>query len=414
MRKKFFPLSVFGLIFCLSFMGAAHAADAPIAEILTVIPGASVSRDGQTLPLERFSALHLSDTVTTDATGRVRILFADDSTVDLGANTSLDIRDFADSGAKSVFNVHLLQGVARVVTGKIVEANPQGFAVITPEATIGIRGTILSVRTGNGKTTTFVENTTRAVYVNDINVPGGNKITFPGDSRPVPIQPEDRRSLSRDLAFRGGAGAAAAAPEPGTAATNGFSASPGLLAALPGVEETELASLPVNEIASPEIASPLLTPTKGTATGTLTTTLLTGASSWSGSFSFDMDLGSGTVGNASMQLSGVLGQDPDGGGLTPLPTSFDLHGGSGVVSGNNFSIGGFTGDSNWRGTTVSDTSYDANISSDQYMGPYAAMKGTVSPSGSDVSVSGDYKINAPGSNSGARSGDEGTFSGKLQ
>jgi hypothetical protein len=131
-----------------------------------------------------------------------------------------------------------------------------------------------------------------------------------------------------------------------------------------------------------------------------------------------MDLGSGTVGNASMQLSGVLGQDPDGGGAIPLPTSFDLRGGSGVVSGNNFSIGGFTGDSDWRGTTVSNVSYNANISSDQYLGPYAAMQGTVSPSGSDVSVSGNYKINDPGSSSialpGSRTGDEGTFSGKLQ
>jgi hypothetical protein len=42
------------------------------------------------------------------------------------------------------------------------------------------------------------------------------------------------------------------------------------------------------------------------------------------------------------------------------------------------------------------------------------MQGTVSSSGSDVSVSGNYKINAPGSWSSAQSGDAGTFSGKLQ
>ncbi|MDR1242915.1 MAG: FecR family protein [Deltaproteobacteria bacterium] len=213
--ERTFLVCLLSLAFQLSCMSAAHAADAPIAEVLTVVPGASVSRDGQTLPLERFSPLLLSDTVTTDATGRVRILFADDSTVDLGPNSSLDLRDFADSGASSVFKVHLLQGVARVITGKIVEQNPQGFAVSTPEGTIGIRGTIISLRAGNGATTVYVENTTRAVYVNNINVPAGQKITLPADPvRPEPILPQDRRNLGRDLAFRGGAGVAAAAPEP--------------------------------------------------------------------------------------------------------------------------------------------------------------------------------------------------------
>ncbi|MDR1125275.1 MAG: FecR family protein, partial [Deltaproteobacteria bacterium] len=196
MSKRTFFVCLSGLVFWLSFMSAARAADAPIAEVLTLVPGASVSRDGRTLPLERFSPLRLSDTVSTDAAGRLRILFADDSTVDLGANSSLDLRDFADSGAASVFNVHLLHGVARVITGKIVEANPQGFTVSTPEATIGIRGTILSLRAGDGTTTVYVENTTRAVYVNNINVPGGQKITIPADPiRPEPILPQDRRNL---------------------------------------------------------------------------------------------------------------------------------------------------------------------------------------------------------------------------
>jgi hypothetical protein len=53
------------------------------------------------------------------------------------------------------------------------------------------------------------------VFVNDINVPGGNKITVPDSSaHPEPISPQDRRNLGRDLAFRGGMGTAAAAPEP--------------------------------------------------------------------------------------------------------------------------------------------------------------------------------------------------------
>ncbi|MCL1890376.1 MAG: hypothetical protein FWF99_07760, partial [Desulfovibrionaceae bacterium] len=74
----------------------------------------------------------------------------------------------------------------------------------TPEATVGIRGTIVSLRMSNGVTTVYVENTLRRVYVNGINVPGGNKITIPSDPlRFEPIRPQDRQDLGRDLAMRG-------------------------------------------------------------------------------------------------------------------------------------------------------------------------------------------------------------------
>jgi len=207
-------LTVFSLLACLLCAGVSHAADEAIAKVLIMVPGATLARNGQNMTLEKSALLYVSDTIMTNATGRVRVLFNDDSSVDLGANTSLDMRAFADSGAKPVFNVHLLQGVARVVTGKIVEQNPGGFTVTTPEGTIGIRGTIISARTENGVTTVYVENTTRSVYVNNVHVPSGQKITIPRPSRPEPISPQDRRDLGRDLAFRGGAGVAAAAPEP--------------------------------------------------------------------------------------------------------------------------------------------------------------------------------------------------------
>jgi hypothetical protein len=145
----------------------------------------------------------------------VKILFNDDSSISIGSNTSLDMREYADAGSRSAFGVHVPQGVIRVITGKLVDQNPSGFRITTPEAMVGIRGTIVSLRVGGGSTTVYVENTLRQVYVNNIHVPSGSKITLPGDpARPTPIQPEDRRELGRDLAFRGGAGTAAAAPEP--------------------------------------------------------------------------------------------------------------------------------------------------------------------------------------------------------
>ncbi len=204
------------LFICMLVPPASLAATPPgIGKVIALVPGATVTRAGQQQNLEAHAAVMAADIINTDATGRVKILFNDDSMLSIGGNTSLHMREFADSGQNQVFDAHVLQGVARIVTGKIVEANPTGFKVSTPETIVGIRGTIISVLTGNGVTTVYVENTTRKVYVNDINVPGGQKITIPGDSeRPVPIQPGDRRAIGLALALRDGNGVAAASPEP--------------------------------------------------------------------------------------------------------------------------------------------------------------------------------------------------------
>jgi hypothetical protein len=198
-----------------------------------------------------------------------------------------------------------LQGVARVVTGKIVEQNPKGFAVSTPEGNIGIRGTIISVRTGNGSTTVYVENTVRAVYVNNINVPGGQKITSPSDPvRLEPIQPQDRRNLGRDLAFRGGTGVAAAAPEPTHAGdrpeeqlrgTTQLTANAGLV---PPDSLLSDVSLPTQSLGDSLGATSLTASVSGSLSSTM------GSNSFSGYFGFSVDLSSGGIYGATIDGSG--------------------------------------------------------------------------------------------------------------
>jgi len=187
---------------------------ADIGKVIALAPGASVLRNGNTEPLTMHAALQVSDTVQTDATGRVRILFNDDSSITVGPNTSMDMNDYVDTGAKPAFNVHVNKGVIRAITGKITSQNPNGFKMTAPGVTAGIRGTIISVRVqSDDKVVVYVENTMREVVVNDINVPGNFKIELPGEVV-SPMEPEDRRQLGQDMAFYGGAGSAAASPAP--------------------------------------------------------------------------------------------------------------------------------------------------------------------------------------------------------
>lgn len=149
-----------------------------------------MERDGVRTPLALNDAILDTDAIVTDATGRARILFQDDGAVALGPNTSLALIEVLSNGKDPVFKAHLAQGFARFITGKIVEQNPEGFAVSTPEGTAGIRCTIFALQTGGGYTTIYVVNASRDVVMNGVFVPSGNKMTLPGGS-PVPMTPSD-------------------------------------------------------------------------------------------------------------------------------------------------------------------------------------------------------------------------------
>ncbi|MDR2488739.1 MAG: FecR family protein [Desulfovibrio sp.] len=283
------------------------AANGEAGRVIALTPGAFVERSGQRIPLEIKSPVLESDTIVTDSTGKAQILFADDGSVTLGPDTTLALKEVAPAGSSASFKAHLGQGVARFLTGKIVEANPRGFAVTTPEGTAGIRGTIFVLQTGNGRTTISVVNASRDVVLNGVSVPGAHKLTLPGGV-PVPMTPADMEQ-ARSLAAARPASATAAAQ-----AANLGLASPvdnagdGNAALTP----TALADLGLGTQSLGDSLSVM--PTTGTITGSLTTSTLTAAYEWSGGFAFDVNLGSGSISNASMNLAGTLGQDANGGG----------------------------------------------------------------------------------------------------
>ena len=297
--------SLLGVLLAALIAPCAVLAAEDIGKVIAFTPGVSVLREGMTEGLALHAGIRVADTVRTDATGRVKILFNDDSSVSLGSNTTMEMSEYADAGARSAFGVKVPQGVIRAITGKIVDQNPDGFRMTSPEASVGIRGTIVSMRVARGVTTVYVENTLRRVYVNNINVPSGNKITLPGD-RTEPIQPEDRRQLGSDLALRGGSGVAAAAPEPG----GGGVRRPATEQLQAGQVWNELPpDTPLKDIAlaTQSLAASLAGPGPvNQLTGTVSGTLITSgmATGTSGTFSFSVNLGNGNISNGEVFLSG--------------------------------------------------------------------------------------------------------------
>lgn len=207
--------------------------------------------------------------LTTDATGRAQILFDDDTTVALGSNTSLSLETVVAEGFQPCFPRQNGAGCCPLYHGKIVEKNPDGFSVVTPDATVGIRGTIFAVRVANGTTTVFVTNTTKQVYVNGVLVPSGFKITLPQGTI-SPLTPADINFITGSVAARDSAPSSTAQVAPVSPVVGGGAVTPTTLA------QTQFASQALGETFKQ----------LGPAGGSLT-------SADTGSFSFQVNLTSG-------------------------------------------------------------------------------------------------------------------------
>ena len=340
------------LALCLTLLAGGVCTAKDVGQVISFKAGVTAQRDGQAVPLDMKSPVGDRDTLTTDATGRAQILFDDDTTVSLGSNTSLSLETVVAEGANPAFKARMGQGVARFITGKIVEKNPDGFSVVTPDATVGIRGTIFAVRVGNGTTTVFVTNTTKQVFVNGVLVPTGFKITLPHGT-PTPMTPADHNLVSGSVAANSPASGGTAQLAP-----------PSPVVGNP-ITPTTLAQTP---IVSQALGEGFRQTGNANVSGSLS------SDGYTGSFSFLVNLASGSVSNGVMQSGNS--------DVTPNP----LTGGSGSISGSSLNVSGFAGDGNT-----------------------GSMSGSASRNTSGLSVSGGYSIrNSDGIQ------EAGSFSGKQR
>ncbi|MDR2893608.1 MAG: FecR family protein [Deltaproteobacteria bacterium] len=369
MSSVFFRLALLAFCCIACIPDAVFAAEREkVGLVLSLTPGVIATREGQQVALEQKSPVNGTDVLNTDATGRAQILFADDSSVSLGSNTTLVLEDVVAEGKNPVFKARLGQGLARFITGKIVEQNPDGFAVVTPEAVVGIRGTIFAVSTSNGKTTVYVMNTTRQVLVNGITVPGGYKVTLP-DGTPLPMTPADLIMVSDAVAAGNGPG------------SNGGTGTEKLIAWESGktvfnpdtLEQPELGKQLIGDSLAPGYTSTAYVegytmPTTITTPGSLLTAGV-------GSFSFTADLGSGAVSDASMSNTnydvGTMGSG--------ISMSYTLTGGSGTINGTTLTVSGLAGTSGMTGVATQ-------------TGATGSMNGTAINGTGGLTVNGNYRV----------------------
>lgn len=100
-----------------------------------------VERDGSRVDLSAGDNIYEDDVIITGPETVANITFLDDTKSQLSPDTELRIADFNFTTGEESLVMNLVEGAIRATSGKVVEANPLGFEVITPTATVGIRGT---------------------------------------------------------------------------------------------------------------------------------------------------------------------------------------------------------------------------------------------------------------------------------
>ena len=139
--RRFFVWSV---ALAMTFPTAAAAAEVPVignAERLT--PEAGARLDGQDRTLAVGAEVHRDEQVWTAAGARLDIKFADGSTVTLGENARMVLDEFVlpEGGSSGTQVLRSITGALRFVGGAVDQSKPGATKIVTPIATMTVRGT---------------------------------------------------------------------------------------------------------------------------------------------------------------------------------------------------------------------------------------------------------------------------------
>jgi len=104
-----------------------------------------IKRSQGTISSALTSAVEMNDTITT-ANSRAGITFKDDTKVQITEHSKLVIDTFIYDGNKRTgkLGIKMALGTIKYTSGQIAKNNPQMVKVVTPSATIGVRGTDFS------------------------------------------------------------------------------------------------------------------------------------------------------------------------------------------------------------------------------------------------------------------------------
>ncbi len=115
-----------------------------IGSVMAVVTQAEVSGAVGERKLEVGTSVYSGDLVETDLGGEVQLMFSDGTRMVLGPGSSLILEEYVFRGDKATnkFAVRALGGAFRFITGV---GNSENYSILTPNAKIGVRGTVVEI-----------------------------------------------------------------------------------------------------------------------------------------------------------------------------------------------------------------------------------------------------------------------------
>jgi hypothetical protein len=140
--------ALFGLLLILFAISPAFAAPAEvIGHVQTLKGSASFLRGTVTQPAAVGGAVYRGDVVRTAMDGSLGIVLTDDTTLSLGPNSELAIKEYAfdPKVGKFALLARMVKGTFVYLSGLIAKLAPNSIHLEIPDATISVRGTRLLV-----------------------------------------------------------------------------------------------------------------------------------------------------------------------------------------------------------------------------------------------------------------------------
>lgn len=118
-----------------------------IGHIQTLRGTASVVRGDSTLPAAIGATLNRGDSIRTGKPGAVGIVMTDSTTISLGPNSELSLKEYTFTPKDGKFSlvVRMIKGTFVYLSGQMGRLAPDNVHLLIPDAIIGLRGSKLLV-----------------------------------------------------------------------------------------------------------------------------------------------------------------------------------------------------------------------------------------------------------------------------
>jgi hypothetical protein len=197
------------LLICAMLLTASAVFAEDVGTVASLRGQAGINRGGARVATEVGTVVQLGDELKTGSDGQIRVVFRDDSVIDLGESSTLvvDTQVFNPDAGRFTSLMRLVSGRARALVSQYYKTTGASYHVETPTAVAGVRGTsfvvnyypdsdvteVVGIR-GRIEVRSLAERATESVYIT-----AHEATTVWRGEAPTPPEPLDEQRFKQQI-----------------------------------------------------------------------------------------------------------------------------------------------------------------------------------------------------------------------